>query len=170
MIDQWTGIHYFSPPQSGLEFDEIACDDIEYFFKQIKSTSTYDLVFVDMSSGFSDKNRMLLEMLDDIFFIVTPSSVSDMKARQIFKEFEFLERQKNSTINKKIKILLNDVNEGSACNLNTCERPIFMKIPKAETLFEQRENRLAIDLKGDFADSIKQLVTKVLEGEKNGQS
>jgi hypothetical protein len=59
-LDARTGVHYFRPPENLLEFNELTEQDVTLLLDTFRKSSVYDMVFVDIDSGFSPVNAAVI--------------------------------------------------------------------------------------------------------------
>lgn len=74
------GFYYISGVESISEFEEIDDEDMGKFLKTIRELADYDLVVIDLDSGFMDKNRRILKEADIIMipFVADEGNISKM--------------------------------------------------------------------------------------------
>ncbi|WP_460997254.1 hypothetical protein, partial [Staphylococcus aureus] len=96
-IDPKYRVHYFPPPDSVMEMEEILPDELQRLVRQIKAMRQYDIVFVDMSSCFNSRNIALLEACDEILFVIAQDSLSNTKAKSFINELDILSQKNNTT-------------------------------------------------------------------------
>lgn len=74
------GFYYISGVDSISEFEEIDDEDMGKFLKTIRELAEYDLVVIDLDSGFTDKARRLLKEADTIMvpFVADEGNISKM--------------------------------------------------------------------------------------------
>lgn len=72
------GFYYVSGVESISEYEEISGDDIGRLLETVRTLSEFDLVVVDITSGFSEKIRKILDGADVIFcpLVINGSAVS----------------------------------------------------------------------------------------------
>lgn len=75
-----SGFHYISGVESISEFEEIDEKDMGEFLKMIRELADYDLVIIDLSSGFTGRTRGILKEADTILvpFVVDDGNISKM--------------------------------------------------------------------------------------------
>ena len=64
--DPASGVHYFLPPDSVCEFDELTEEDIDLFLGTIRASSLFGIVFIDLPSGLSRRNNIILRSCDKV--------------------------------------------------------------------------------------------------------
>ncbi len=78
-FDAGTGVYFFRPPDSVQDMEELLYRDMELLLDTIKRTSEYDIIFVDMSCGLSERNRAVLRICDRLMYIRVPRTDSAAK-------------------------------------------------------------------------------------------
>lgn len=139
-IDTVYGIHYFMPPYSSLEMDEVIPDDLFYLIQQIKQTYTYDIVFIDMTSIFDNKTVALLKESDEILLIVTGDTLSRAKANAFHKELKLISKEQDTHISSKIRVIMNKDMKNQASNdldYMAWGWPISLRLPYVAELEDQ---------------------------------
>jgi len=162
--DLASGIHFFAPPDSPLEMNEILDNDISELVSQLKSLNRYDSIVIDMSSVINEKNLKLFEICDSIICISTPDKISQKKASQFIKALEMTERVELKTLQVKLKFVVNKYD--ASCvdmleNLYGEGKVTAAKIPNRPEIYFDTGERLEISLDNDFGESINLLVSSI---------
>lgn len=80
------GFDYVSGVESISEFEEIDGEDIKKLLQAIRDLSSYELVILDQTSGFTEKTRRILEAADVILVPVTAEEGSISKLQRFLGE------------------------------------------------------------------------------------
>jgi len=170
-IHEQSNVHYFPPPDSIVEFDELFPGELERLIRQFKAMGRYDIVFVDMSSSLDKRNLTLLEESDEIFLILTPDPVCEAKAKALFSEIDLLSQKNRLSFHSKLTVVLNKYRGGSASQADTMDVAGI----KASTVLPARAEPLRFDEPGRlvciddvFAAGIRRLVGKYFKKERMG--
>lgn len=84
--DPRCGFFYLSGVESISEHQEMTGQDLKKLLEQIRDLSEFELVFVDLSSAFTEKTCLVLEEMEKIFVPVTASDPSRAKLRRLLEE------------------------------------------------------------------------------------
>ena len=80
------GFCYISGVESISEHGEIDGQDLKKLLEQIRELSEFELVILDLASGFTEKTRLVLEEAERIFVPVTAAETSHAKLRRFLNE------------------------------------------------------------------------------------
>ena len=80
------GFFYISGVESISEYEEIRGDIIQKVLGAVRELSSYDLVILDLGSGFTEKTRRVLEEADVIFIPATAGEGSRAKLQRLLEE------------------------------------------------------------------------------------
>lgn len=164
-IDSDTNVHYFCPPDSMFDIQEVESDEIKKLVSELKDMAQYDIVFVDMSSELNNRNLALLEVCDEIILAFPQDAVSGVKAELFEKELEIIRDRKKIDVSDKITIVLNKYSSHMALEIDTisiCDKSIEYYIPMTPGLVSIKGNIDYTDIFSDFCDSIQELVDKYM--------
>jgi len=162
--DLASGIHFFAPPDSPLEMNEILENDIIELVSQLRSLNRYDSIVIDMSSVIDEKNLKIFEICDSIICISTPDKISQKKASQFIKALEMIGRLEVETLQAKLKFVVNKYDASCADmpeNLYGEGRAIAAKIPNRPEIYFNIGERQEISLDNDFGKSVNLLVSSI---------
>jgi MinD-like ATPase involved in chromosome partitioning or flagellar assembly len=144
-------VRYFAPPDSVLDMDEIMPGELGDFIDQIRSNSMYDVVIIDMSSCFDEKNLMLLSKSDKICLVFSQDEVAAVKMKVFEKELEYIAMKKGIDMSSKVVPVLNRY-AGRENNLYDNSGYLYenaLTLPykkQSENSFSQAVEKLAIRL------------------------
>lgn len=94
-----SGFFYLSGVESISEYEEITKEDIQKLIQVVRGLSKYDLVIIDITSGFSDRIKTVLECADIIFMPVISTENAVAKVNRFLNE-ENIHEGYHSIINK----------------------------------------------------------------------
>ena len=164
-IDLQTGIHYFAPPESVFEYEEISPDEIKYLIEQIKQMGCYDAVVIDMSSNLNSRNMAVLEACDEVFTIITQEPVSVVKTGVLIKELDMMLGKRGINLNEKLTFILNKCDLSILTHnhqeLGLGDKGVSFRIPKVVSLINHSSGRNSLNLNNNFGEAIKGLVNKI---------
>jgi len=164
--DKTTGIHYFSPPKSNLELDEIIADEYINLITELRTMGNYDFILLDMHSGFNSKIASVLGESDNIVFVVTDEITLKVKTAGIVKDFEILYNREKINIYNKLLIVQNKFKSGNSIigSFSIGQNNISLNIPFDENiLIQNNENneKCTLNLSGIFGESLEELLRKL---------
>lgn len=87
--DPASGVHYFLPPDSANELDDLTEEDIGIFFGAIRSSSLFDIAFIDLPSGLGKRNDFIIKSSDSIIEVCTYGSFSEYRKAAMIKDPSF---------------------------------------------------------------------------------
>lgn len=155
ITDHDSGVDYFSPPESPMEYEELDLDELNELLQGIRGMNSYDYIFVDMPSTFDKKNLRIMEICDRIILIEVPGQASQIKKQVLLKELAKHASGGDTTISEKLVEVINRYKgsgmEGTGHN-----------IPEYSRTLLREDGRLTIDDE-DFRKAVNQLI-KMLTG------
>lgn len=81
-----SGFFYLSGVESISEHQEIDGQDLKRLLEQLRELAEFELVFLDLSSGFTEKTCLVLEEAEKIFVPLTSSEHASAKLRRFLEE------------------------------------------------------------------------------------
>lgn len=159
-IDINTGIHYFTPPESALEIEELGTEEIRYLLNEIKEKCIYDVVFVDMSVSFDKRNIEVLNEADDIFLVFSTDATSIMKFKSLMHQLESLNNKTGSKMSDKLSFIENKI----IGNSKTENRERLFSIPFINELSSNEGQKNILGINDEFDEVIGKLNEKFFKG------
>lgn len=162
-VDPDYNLHYFRPPESLLDLQDSKPEELKTLLQELKSMGQYDVVFVDMSSSFDDRNIEILDTCDEILLVIPQDAVSDIKVELFSNEMDILKNRKGIDYSDKINLVLNKYNSYMALEVETacvCGNSIEYYIPVVPGMMAIKGNNRLMDLQGDFSESIEELIAR----------
>lgn len=132
LTDDVTGVHYFLPPESSFDIEDISIDEIKRLIDEMEDMACYDVIVIDISSELSDINISLLQRSDYIYYILAYDKISKLKFEGMIKAFEILNKRKGLDFINKGEVILNKCTSLNLENLNNItlgEKGVFANIP-----------------------------------------
>ncbi len=163
LFDTEYNLHYFCPPESLLDLQDSKSEELKTLLDEFRSMSQYDIVFIDMSSSFDDKNIAILDACDEILLVLPQDAVSDIKIELFSKEMNILKERKGLDLSDKINMVLNKYNAYMALEVDTaevCGKAIEYYIPVVPGMMAVKGNNRLMDLQGEFTESIEELIQR----------
>ncbi len=163
IVDPKYNIHYFAPPESVLEFEEISPDELQYLINQLKELGCYDVIFIDMSSNFDNRNLAVLQACDEIFLVLTQDDISGIKLKTLISEMDIASPKSNANLNDKLTLIINKFNPMGPTQIEGLDilgKPISLRIPKVSSLLTRQSDKYVINLNNNFGEALKGLVNK----------
>ncbi|TYQ16065.1 UNVERIFIED_CONTAM: Mrp family chromosome partitioning ATPase [Acetivibrio alkalicellulosi] len=140
LIDEETNIHYFTPPDSALEMEEITGEELKRLISHLKMSGCYDFIFVDMSSNFDHENISILECCNEVLLVFSQDRLSEIKASLLNKEFKILNAKNSLDITNKAKVVVNKWDGQSDFKIESLNMGEYMcKIPIFPQPFDIKE-------------------------------
>lgn len=163
LYDTEYDLHYFAPPESLLDLQDTKPEELQTLLGEFKNMGQYDLVFVDMSSSFDDRNIAILEACDEVLLVIPQDAVSDIKIELFSKEMTILKERRGIDFVNKINMVLNKYNAYMALEVDTaevCGKCIEYYIPAVPGMNSIKGNNRLMDLQGDFTESIEEIIDR----------
>lgn len=104
-MEPGSGFSYISGVESISEYEEIRGDMIQKVLAAVRELSSFDLVILDLGSGFTEKTRRILEEADVIFMPVTAEEGSSAKLQRFLEESSI--HGKYDALFEKMHLILN---------------------------------------------------------------
>jgi cellulose biosynthesis protein BcsQ len=162
--DNGSGVHYFNPPESPLEYEELNSDELEQLLQGIKEMGCYNYVFIDMSSSFDRKNYRIIDMCDRIVLVCLLESIAIHKNNILYNELVKLSNSEKDSITEKIVTVINrykDINRENTESFTGWTHNAI-RIPEFSRSLINGDGRLVIDDEG-FRSAISRLM-EVISG------
>lgn len=163
LIDTEYNLHYFCPPESLLDLQDSKPEELKTLLEEFRVMGQYDIVFVDMSSSFDDRNIAVLDACDEILLVLPQDAVSDIKIELFSNEMDILKERKGLDLTDKINMVLNKFNAYMALEVDTaevCGKCIEYYIPVVPGMMAVKGNNRLMDLQGNFTESIEELIQR----------
>jgi MinD-like ATPase involved in chromosome partitioning or flagellar assembly len=165
-VDPGSGVHYFLPPDSILEMEELDVDGLNSLLRNMRSAAQYDVVFIDMPSGLGMKNITILETCDIIIQVSLPDAASRLKSNAISAGLGILEKKHSVDLTGKTISVLNRFSEAKYCGNEECNtrNEFNVVIEECEKLKSITSASQLLDTDTVFASGINSLLDRVLSG------
>lgn len=150
-------IHYFAPPDSCVDLDEMSIDEIQYLLNKLRLSREYDEIFIDMSSNLNEKNVSILNASDQIILVIDQGDLAIAKLNTFLNELKLFSKRNDWDILGKIIIVLNKYNQSKVINIksqNLDGKPISVKIPYIFEPISTYGENYRKDIKAEFKSAI----------------
>lgn len=156
------GVHYFNPPESPAEYEEINTDELEQLIKGIKGMGCYDFIFIDMSNTFDMKNYKIMGLCDCIVLVTLQEPISVYKNKVLFNELVKLSGTDKESIADKFITVINKYKDKNSGGIESSagQSPVTVRIPEYMKAIINEEGKLIIDDDG-FRKAINQLIKEI---------
>jgi len=162
--DKASGIYYYTLPDSCLEFGEISDEKTACLFKRIIDSGLYDVIVLDMSNEFNDRNLSLISLCDRICLLTGNDALSRFKVERLENEIKVLEINKGvQKLSESIFVVNRIYGNFSAGE----KRPVFFgneaaeEIPFCPVLRETAGPDDLANLSSDFYAAISRLFNRL---------
>lgn len=88
-VDKETGIEFFPINLDFNEISTLSTFDLENLVKNIAALNEYDFVIIDLDSNVNELNGEVLNLANEIFWILEPSETSFYKTKQVLDNNAF---------------------------------------------------------------------------------
>ncbi len=152
--------YYISGVESISEFSEVSGEDVAQLLKEIRELAGYDLVVVDLGTGFSEQTRAVLKEMEAIF-VPTISGEGSWKLVRLLKEARLHDEYRE--LFQKMKLVMNRVSgEELSVPTNLLERiPCCAKIPQHPVFANKQSMFQGSDV---VSGCMSQILQEILEG------
>lgn len=163
LVDQSTKIHYFSPMDNCLEYEDILQEEIKVLIENLKLMSQYDVIIIDMSSYCSRKNIAILEACDEVFLVLLSNYFSSLRANTMANQLSVLNKEKTKNVLKKVTIILNKTDSISNLpdNINFIEHDMAIRIPFIPQMLGDENIKYIMSQNSLLANTLQPLVLKI---------
>ncbi|MCT4563482.1 MAG: AAA family ATPase [Maledivibacter sp.] len=164
-VDSMYNIHYFSPPDSCVDLNEMSIDEMQYLLNKLRLSKDYDEIYIDMSSNLDEKNISILNSSDQIILVIDQDDMSMVKINRFLTELKLLSKRNDMNILSKIILVLNKYNENEYINIKSGEldgMTVSVKIPYIFKPISTYEGNYRKDMKVEFKNAIAKIL-KVIE-------
>jgi cellulose biosynthesis protein BcsQ len=163
-VDPDSNVHYFLPPDSILEMEELDADGLDMLIRHMRSAAQYDVVFIDMSSGLGLHNITVLKACDTIIQVSLPETASYIKLCAISTGLSILEKKHSLDLTGKTISLLNRFSKDACCATNegNMANEFQVVIEECEKLKNITRASQLVDMDTVFASGINSLLERVL--------
>lgn len=161
-VDHNYGIHYFSPPSSVIDLNELMPEELEYLIAQLKNTNQYDYIFLDMSSRLDKKNLMIMRTCDEIMIVATQYQISLLKMKSFLKELDILHERDLKDAPKRYHLLLNRYSSQMSQEIENMDLKninIIQKIPRINNLIIPGEKKFILNMDNEFGFAITEVIS-----------
>lgn len=159
--DPQYGIHYFSPPQSCIDLDEMSIDELEYLINKLKLSRNYDEIFIDMSTKLDEKNVSILNVSDEIILILGQEDLDRTKINLFMTQLDAFSKKNCLDLFPKIKMVLNKYTQSKMKQIEAKElgdKCIEVKIPAIYEPIDINRNNYRKEMKIEFKSAIAELL------------
>lgn len=160
--DTHTGVEYFSPPESPLEYEEIDTAELEQLVRGLKGMGFYDYIIIDMSCAFDMKNSKIMSLCDHVLLLALHEPGSAIKNRVLLNELVKLSEAGMDSVSGKLITVINKYEDNSAESLESIadDTPVSVRVPRYSRTLIKEDGIMVIDDDG-FRKAINQLINAV---------
>lgn len=161
-IDAKSGVQFFNPPESPLEYEELTPEELEQLIQGVKEMGSHDFIFIDMPSAFDSKNHRLMDLCDRIVLVTLQEPVAGYKDKILRNELIKLSNEDSRNISDKFITVINRYKGENCEELGHPEQysDAAVKLPEYTSTFIDEEGRLVINDEG-FRRSIHKLIREL---------
>lgn len=109
-MDARTGVHYFRPQENLFEFNELTEQDIALLLNTLRKSAVYNMVFVDIGSGFSPVNAEVIRQSDVILPVLVPGKCASVKYGEFINGIEYIREGQGAGLAGRIIPVINRIN------------------------------------------------------------
>lgn len=154
----YTGVHYFSPQESLLELEEMLPEELLLMIDQFRLLNQYEIVIVDMPSGFNEQTASILKACDNILVVLNQDPVSITKLKRFEKEMDLYYSIHEISFSEKCILVLNKysqkfINKKGYSPIDDLN--ISVRLPYVNELEDDFK-----DSEGSFNSAINQLINE----------
>jgi cellulose biosynthesis protein BcsQ len=85
LTDQ-SGLQFFSPPESAMEFNEMSNEEINTLIKELANVTDLDLLIIDLPTEFDENVIDVLKLSNNVVFVATGDAIGANKTSAFMKE------------------------------------------------------------------------------------
>lgn len=105
--DPRSGVRYFGPAETLIDFNGMDDGEVETLTRELKRMSDVEVVFLDLSSNVDPVNLKVLESVDKILLISGDDRISERKVRRFSEQLPVVERIRNVDYSGKMILVKN---------------------------------------------------------------
>ncbi len=161
------GIHYYTPPESPLELDELSINGYGALVHSLKFTGLYDTVVIDMESSLNKRNLAILQKCDVIIMPVTRSAIAAEKLRILFREIERMDRMKDTDVELRIVAVENkyvEGREGYGIEDVLPAKSIRARLPYCREMEMIQDGEVFLNGKNGFVEGLGEVLNRFVTG------
>lgn len=160
--DARSGVHFFKPPESMLEMNELEEQDVVRLIREFRSSCVYDMVFVDLSTGLSNINAEVMRHSDIVLLVLVQDPVMEIKADVFSRGLDLLESRRKTALADKLLPVLNFASGYTGCGSVYGYRPAAV-IPDCTRMYGNTSvGGLISDV--SFLTGLNSIVDRILAG------
>ena len=168
-VDPVYKIAYYHPPDSILDFNEDLTEELNILLKELRATSQYERIFVDMSSEINRNNLAVLRACDELILVAEQNMSAVTKIKGMFKELRLLGSREGWDISDKFQLVFNKeraieplLEEAIIINYEDELRPyskdVLARIPMVDDLTMLQDRVYKLDMNTGFGKAIHELL------------
>jgi len=159
ITDPESGVDYFSPPESPMEYEELEPDELAALLQGIRGMNSYDYVFIDMPSVIDKKSLKILGLCDRVILLELQEQASHIKKEILLKELARHTSGSAATITERLVGAINRYKGSASDESGYVERNncIHHRIPEYSRTLLKEDGRLSIDDEA-FRKAVNQLL------------
>lgn len=161
------GIHYYTPPESPLELDELSVNGYGSLVHSLKFTGLYDTVVIDMESSLNRRNLAILQKCDVIIMPVTRSAIAAEKLRILFREIERMDRMKDTDLEMRIVAVENryvEGREGYGIEDVLPAKSLRARLPYCREMEMIKDSEIFLNGKNGFVEGLGEILNRFVTG------
>ncbi len=158
-FDPAGGVYYYLPPESACEFEELTEEDIDLFLKTVRSSSRFGIVFIDLPSGWSGRNKSILKSCDKVINVCLYGAFSFFKKAVMEGDPGVAVAEEGSGFSSKVFHVLNRYRENVPRGWGEKEDTgrFHAVMGESEKLDHNTGEKLLIDMDPSFSASLGKL-------------
>ena len=125
------GLSYLAPFGNLMDANDTSAQNLSELLEKVAGTGRFSCVVVDMSTGLSEKNRMILTQADHVVLVEKPDPCTQAKMRRFLGQYNLMEDYGP----KMVRVQNFDI--GKAQLYSDCPYPVIGRIPFAGTMGEE---------------------------------
>ena len=165
--DAASGVHYFLPPESANELEELTEEDIDLFMRTIRAASLFDIVFIDLPSGLNRRNNYILKLCDRIINVCTHGAFSGYKKGVMDSDPAVAAAEVKNDFSSRTYHILNKYSENMPCDWcgNDYLERFSVIISESEKMKYSFHEKLLIDIDPSFSASLGKILDCLVAGD-----
>lgn len=164
-IDNISRVHFFSPPESVREIEEINAYELKQLLSLLKQNKQYDIIMIDMSSSLNSLNMEILKECDRILLVIPDEHISDLRTQMFIKELGIIEQKNCTPFSEKITLVFNKCNSGWCRQIEKIKDygiKSIINIPKFEELNTMEPRDLMHDSSSRVSTCLSQISDQLI--------
>lgn len=149
-----SGVDYFAESSKALYNLEMTADDITAILDAIRKCGEYQRIIIDMGFSLEEDVLKICSLMDSIIVVNDGTMTANAKYKRTLAAMEVLERQKKTTVRRKMRLLYNRFSNKSSEEIDNPGMPVLGELPPIRHAKSTEVLKYLLDNKKDVFDKL----------------